>query len=31
VLLNMSFIDFNDKVTKHYKDNIIRFRYEFRY
>lgn len=31
LLLDMSFIDFNDKVTKHYSDSIIRFRYEFRY
>jgi hypothetical protein len=31
LLLDLSFIDFNDKVTKHYKDSIIRFRYEFRY
>ncbi|MCU0645976.1 MAG: hypothetical protein MUC94_17170, partial [bacterium] len=31
LLLDMSFINFNDKKTKHYKDSIIRFRYEFRY
>jgi hypothetical protein len=30
-LLDMSFIDFNDKVIKQYSDSIIRFRYEFRY
>ena len=31
VLLDMSFINFDDKVTKSYDDSIIRFRYEFHY
>jgi len=31
LLLEMSFIDFNDKLNKAYNDSIIRFRYEFRY
>lgn len=31
LLLDMSFINFNDKKTKQYSDSIIRFRYEFRY
>ncbi|UCE05316.1 MAG: hypothetical protein JSW07_17110, partial [bacterium] len=31
LLLDMSFINFNDKKSKAYKDSIIRFRYEFRY
>lgn len=31
LLLDMSFINFNDKKTKQYQDSIIRFRYEFRY
>jgi hypothetical protein len=30
-LLDMSFINFNDKITKQYSDSIIRFRYQFRY
>jgi hypothetical protein len=31
LLLDMSFINFDDKKTKQYNDSIIRFRYEFRY
>ncbi|MDZ7265487.1 MAG: hypothetical protein ONB16_12940, partial [candidate division KSB1 bacterium] len=30
-LFDMSFINFNDKLSKTYSDSIIRFRYEFRY
>ena len=31
LLLDMSFINFNDRKNKAYKDSIIRLRYEFRY
>ena len=31
LLLDMSFINFNDNKNKTHKDGIIRFRYEFRY
>jgi len=31
LLVDMSFINFDDKKSRHYQDSIIRFRYEFRY
>ena len=31
LVFDMSFINFDDKKSKAYKDSIIRFRYEFRY
>ncbi len=31
LLLDMSFINFNDNKSDHFHDSIIRFRYEFRY
>ena len=31
LLLDMSFINFNEKKSNQYQDSIIRFRYEFRY